>query len=198
MESELTIRDVMTREYVGVSEADTVRGAVEIMRDERAGSVVVLRGTEPVGMMTEWDVLELVADGEDPANTTVEAVMSSPVVSMDADRLLGDAVETMSRHEIRRMAATDAEGEVVGVLTERDVIAASASLPGLSTRGERSAEINGLGEAVGDAPSSDLTDATGSVEMEFSGQSICETCGSLTRDLTSVNGQLVCGDCREM
>lgn len=194
MESELTIRDVMTREYVGVSEADTVQGTVEIMRDERVGSVVVLRGTEPVGMMTEWDVIELIADGEDPAETAVKTAMSAPVISMDADRLLGDAIETMSRHDIRRMLAIDAEGEVVGVLTERDVITASASLSSLPARSERSTETDGFGEA-GDP---DLTSAADTTDTGFAGQSICETCGSLTRNLASVNGQLVCGDCREM
>lgn len=182
MESDLTIRDVMTREYVGVSESDTVQGAVELMRDERVGSVVVLRGTEPVGVMTEWDVLELVADGDDPAETAVEAVMSTPAISMDADRRLGDAVETMSRHDIRRMLAIG-DDDVVGVLSERDVIAAAASSRDLPVRGERPGEVAGVDEAA---------------VAEFGGQSICETCGSLTRDLASVNGQLVCADCREM
>lgn len=186
MESDLTIRDVMTREYVGVSESDTVQGAVELMRDERVGSVVVLRGTEPVGMMTEWDVLEVIADGDDPAEKAVESVMSSPVISMDADRLLADAVETMSRHNIRRMLVTDPD-DIVGVLTERDVIAASASLPGMTGRSERRpAEVGG---GVGDQTST---------VAEFAGQSICESCGSLTRNLSSVNGQLLCADCREM
>ena len=182
MESDLTIRDVMSREYVGVSESDTVQGAVELMRDERVGSVVVLRGTEPVGMMTEWDVLELIADGDDPAETAVETVMSAPVVSMDVDRRLNDAVETMSRHDIRRMLATG-DDDVVGVLTERDVIAAAASVPGVPVRGERRPET---------------TDTDETAVADFAGQSICETCGSLTRDLTSVNGQLVCNNCREM
>lgn len=195
MESDLTIRDVMAREYVGVSESDTVQGAVELMRDERVGSVVVLRGTEPVGMMTEWDVLELVAEEEDPTETPVEAVMSAPVVSMDADRRLGDAVEAMSRHDIRRMVA-NSDDEVVGVLTERDVIAASASLSSLPVRGERPGETESVRAGVDDTGVTAFADDA--TVAEFAGQSICEACGSLTRDLVSVNGQLMCGNCREM
>lgn len=184
MENDPTIRDLMSRQYVGVSESDTVQGTVELMREEGAGSVVVLRGTEPVGMMTEWDVLEIVADQVDPLQTTVAEVMSSPVVSMDADRRLGDAAETMSRHNIRRMVVVDGD-EVVGVLTERDIIAASASF---STVPAQNAPRRGRFDVE-----DDHTDT-----RSYAGQSICESCGSLTTDLTSVNGQLLCGNCIEM
>ena len=37
MEGEVTVRDVMTREYVGVSESDTVLGAVRLMNEEGTG-----------------------------------------------------------------------------------------------------------------------------------------------------------------
>lgn len=183
MEGKLTIRDLMTREYVGVSESDTVLGAVQLMRDERVGSVVVLRGTEPVGMMTEWDILGLIADGESPEETPVKSVMSSPVLSMETDRLLGDAAEVMSRNNIRRMLVTEAD-DIAGVLTERDIIAASASLSSAPAPDEDQI--------------SDVTDAERSMNAEFTGQSICESCGSLVRNLANVNGQLLCTNCREM
>nr|WP_255679304.1 CBS domain-containing protein [Haladaptatus salinisoli] len=177
----------MTREYVGVSESDSVLGAVQLMRSEGVGSVVVLRGSDPVGIMTESDVLNLVAEEGDPADTAVSEVMTSPVVSMNADRSLADAAGTMARQDIRRIVVTRG-GELAGILTERDVISASASPSSIVRGREREPDETELSGTV---------EANGSGDAEYAGQSICEVCGTLTRDLTNVNGQLVCADCRD-
>ncbi|WP_327052705.1 CBS domain-containing protein [Halomicrococcus gelatinilyticus] len=191
MEGEVTVRDVMTREYVGVSESDAVLGAVRLMRSEGTGSVVVLRGSEPVGIMTESDVLDLVAEEADPAETTVAEVMSSPVVSMNADRSLADAAGTMAHQDIRRIVVTEG-GELVGVLTERDVISASASPSSIgSFTGRETTEPTDATTPIEGSANTDGGDAA------YANQGICEVCGSLTRELTNVNGQLVCADCRE-
>ncbi|UPV74419.1 CBS domain-containing protein [Halorussus limi] len=209
MEGEVTVRDVMTREYVGVSESDTVLGAVRLMDEEGTGCVVVLRGSDPVGIMTESDVLSLVAEEGAPAETEVSSVMSEPVVSVDAERELSDAAGTMSREDIRRLLVTDGD-ELVGVLSERDVISASASLSAVpSFHGDSPAEVSGRGpmsdDRVGGEPMTGDRPAepTGTVgengdRREYSDRSICETCGTLSRELANVNGQLICADCREV
>lgn len=196
MES-VTIRDVMTREYVGVSESDTVLGAVRLMREEEAGSVVVLRGSEPVGVLTEWDVLGVVADEADPAETTVASVMSEPVLTVAADESLRTATGKMSRERVRRLVVTE-NGDVVGVLSERDVIAAAAtgSVP-------ESDPADPLVESpVGGAPVEDQRDARVRAEANSNGgyadQGVCETCGALADTLREFNGQLVCAECRKV
>ncbi|WP_433623430.1 CBS domain-containing protein [Halomicrococcus sp. NG-SE-24] len=190
MEGEVTVRDVMTREYVGVSESDTVLGAVQLMQSEGVGSVVVLRGSEPVGIMTESDVLDLVAEERDPASTTVSEVMTSPVVTTGADRSLADAAGTMTHQEIRRIVVTEDE-ELVGVLTERDVISASTSPSSINSH-----QGHEPTETAGATPVERPANTDGG-DTEYANQSICEVCGSLTHALTNVNGQLVCSDCRD-
>lgn len=206
MEGEVTVRDVMTRDYVGVSESDTVLGAVRLMDEDGVGCVVVLRGSDPVGILTESDVLALVADERDPAEVEVSAAMSEPVVSVDADRELADAASTMSREDIRRLVVNNGD-ELVGVLSERDVIAASASLSGIpSVRDPGAVGSPGVGEpgdvggtGVGEPMEGEATGAATPDESdryEYSDRSICEACGTLSRELTNVNGQLICADCR--
>ena len=205
MEGEVTVRDVMTRDYVGVSESDTVLGAVRLMDEDDIGCVVVLRGSDPVGIVTESDVLALIADERDPAEVEVSSIMSDPIVSVDADRGLSDAAGTMSREDIRRLVVTN-DDELIGVLSERDVISASASLAGVpqfreETPGDLGGERMG-GNPVGGEPVG--AESVGSVaedegdHYEYSDRSICETCGTLSRKLTNVNGQLICTDCREV
>jgi CBS domain-containing protein len=192
MESEVTIREVMSREYVGVSESDSVLGTVQLMREEGSACVIVLRGNEPVGIVTEWDVLGLVADEMDPESTDISDVMSSPVVTVDPDRGLSEAAETMAHEGIRNLLVTEND-DIVGVLTQRDVIAAAGSL---------ARTTNGTGTATPGAEPEPRTATHNpgmgapSERVGFERQGICEVCGALSHSLVEENGQLVCADCR--
>lgn len=207
MDNDVTVRGVITRGYVGVSESDSVRGAVQLMREDQASSVIVLRGNEPVGIVTEWDVLGLVDEGHDPGETEVSDVMSSPVRSADAETPLVDAAGIMSSEGIRNLLVEDeSEGEILGVLTDRDVIAAVASLQ-KSTPLEGSAGVEDEAPPAESAPTRDRREATaGTVPGApsngqpdaYASQGVCEVCGTLTDDLREVNGQLACADCTEL
>ena len=190
MESELSVRDVLTKEYVGVSESDTVLGAVRLMREERVGCVLVLRGSEPVGIMTEWDVLGVVADERLPDETTVEAVMTAPVISVDAMRSVTEAADVMHRENIRNLVV-ERDGDLVGVLTQRDVIAVAGTFnatttPALSSQPSEEHQSAEMADA----------DVLPNGGDEYSTQGVCEACGSLADSLWEANGQLVCTDCR--
>ncbi|ELZ13382.1 CBS domain-containing protein [Haloterrigena sp. SYSU A558-1] len=204
MESELSVREVLTNDYVGVSESDTVRGAVELMREERSSCVLVVRGSEPVGIMTEWDVLDVVADERDPSETTVGDVMSSPVITFGPDRSLTDVADAMARESIRNVVVEDDEG-VVGLLTQRDVIAAAGSFQATMTPGRTANTATGLeGAQPSDERSAQSQPAGESLDSrmlanggdEYTTQGVCEACGSLAEALWDANGQLVCADCR--
>ncbi|SFS78599.1 CBS domain-containing protein [Halostagnicola kamekurae] len=204
MESELSVSEVLTTEYVGVSESDTVLGAVRLMREERVGCVLVLRGSEPVGIVTEWDVLGLVAGEKDVGETTVDTVMSTPVISVAGDRPLTDAADLMARENIRNLLV-EAEADILGVLTQRDVIAAAGSFQATTSRsmsGSRPADESLAGggsitEPLASQPGED-TEVRPNGGDEYSTQGICEACGSLSDSLWETNGQLVCADCRSV
>lgn len=203
MDSDATVGDVITGEYVGVSESDSVAGTVGLMCDEQSSSAIVVRGSDPVGIVTEWDVLEMVDAGMDPGETAVSEVMSTPVRSIPPDATLVEAAGVMSSENIRNLLVEDGD-ETVGVLTDRDVIAMVASLrpnaganPGVG--GPPAGEFDGVEPAPEDDAGGFRSSATpAATDAEFSSQGVCEECGSLTDALADRNGQLVCADCREM
>lgn len=213
MENDVTVRDVMTREYVAVNEGDSVLGAVQLMREERAGFVLVVRGDDPVGIVTEWDVICLVGDEDDPASTPVGDVMSSPLVSLDAERGLSDATSVMARENIRHILALDGDGDVAGVLTQRDVISAAGSrpiitngavdLPGTEPDSSETANTRVTTDGVTDERMTDrepgddrLADSDATAEFGgFERQGICEGCGAFADTLWERQGKLRCEDC---
>ncbi|WP_049925348.1 CBS domain-containing protein [Halopiger goleimassiliensis] len=202
MEPELSVNEVLTTEYVGVSEGDAVLGAVQLMREERASCVLVLRGTDPVGIVTEWDVLGVVADERDPSDTTVGEVMTTPVISVGPDRSLSDVATMMSRQNIRNVVV-EREDELLGVVTQRDVIAAAGSFQGAvatSRSGGEAIDPDGSVEEPMTTSADEVADdrLAPNGGDEFSTQGVCEACGSLADELRDVNGKLVCPDCRSV
>jgi CBS domain-containing protein len=216
MENDVNVREIMTRDYAAVNEGDSVLGAVQVMREDRAGFVLVMRGEDPVGIVTEWDVLCLVADEDDPADTPVGDVMSSPLVSLDAERGLSDATSVMARENIRHVLAKNDDDEVVGVLTQRDVISATGSRPIATNGGMTSASPDptaagtdraaggtepaaaGTDERVTDERVGEGRAAASDANATFGGferQGICEECGAFAETLWERQGKLLCEDC---
>ncbi|SDM39514.1 CBS domain-containing protein [Halogranum gelatinilyticum] len=187
MRENVTVHDITGQEYVGVSEGDTVEAAAELMLTEGVDSIVVLRGRDPVGMLTSRDALGALLAGTDTAERTVDTVMSELVPRVDAADDIDVAADIMFSEAVDRLLVFD-DGEFVGLLTQREVMAATASR---TPDNGPTADVDG-GQLLTDG--SDFETETD----EFSTQSICEVCGALVHDLGNVNGQLVCVDCREV
>lgn len=175
----LALRDVMSHEFVGVSESDPLLDAVELMRTEETSSAVVLRGSDPVGVVTTERVLDLMVDGEDPSEVSVADVMEDTPESLSLDASVGDAADLMSRTNSPRILVSDDDG-VHGVVEARDVA------PVMEPRG-------GATAIPVEPRESEL--ASTSTE-EFAEQGVCEVCGNLTQELSAINGELRCPECR--
>lgn len=181
--AELTLRDVMTRDFVGVSESDTVRGAVTVMRDEDVQNAVVLRGREPVGTLTAGNVLDLLVEGTDAETATVTDIMEDEVPSLPSDATLGD-VATMMLSSDSDLVLVEENDDLLGVITASEL----ARYTWGRTAGPEQEQIVEVTQTNPNSPA----------DEGYSNQSICEACGSLSRDLVNVNGQLLCPDCREI
>lgn len=193
MDADMTIRDVMTREFVGVSESDSVLSTARLLLAEDADCAVVLRGNEPVGVLTERDVLATFVEDDEPDidGVTVAEAMNGSVASIPANRDFEEAIDRLSSTTTDRLLVIEnGSNEPIGLLTHRDVTAAVTHAMRLRATPYEDAEAdaNGIRSEFGTAESTPV-DAI---------QSICEACGSLSRSLMNVDGQLVCPDCRDV
>ncbi|MCA9421399.1 MAG: CBS domain-containing protein, partial [Nitrospira sp.] len=106
-----------------------VKTAAEMMRDNGIGSVIVTSGEEIIGILTDTDLVRrVVAAGADPMRTTVEKIMSAPIVSIEADRTLLDANDLMAKEHIRHLGVTQ-DGTMVGMISVRDLVVFLTNLP---------------------------------------------------------------------
>jgi CBS domain-containing protein len=97
--------------------------AIGVMLEHRVGAVVVLDDGRPVGIFTERDVMaKVVVKQLDPATTTVSAVMTSPVIPIDQDADVADALQIMIDKHIRHLPVIDHDGKVLGMLSMRHIM----------------------------------------------------------------------------
>lgn len=120
---------VTADKFVKVDRDVKVREAAEIMRDNGIGSVFVTREGVIIGVLTDTDLVRrLVAVGLDPATTTVEQIMSAPILTIDENKTLLDANDLMAREHIRHLGISQGE-QLVGMISVRDLVVFLTNLP---------------------------------------------------------------------
>jgi len=113
---------------VAVVEPETpARMVAQLMRRHHIGALVVVEAgdkNKPVGIVTDRDlVLELMAEGLDPAVFTAGDIMSVDLIRAHPDMDALDALQLMRKYRLRRLVITDDEGHLAGIVTIEDVLA---------------------------------------------------------------------------
>ena len=118
-----TFGDIAAGAIVFVEAACSVQGAVDIMEKQNVTAVVVKTAGKPAGIFTERDVLKRVAAAElRVKDTTVEQVMTAPIITMPANALVGDVLAEMYRRDIRNMPVQASNGELIGLVSMPEIL----------------------------------------------------------------------------
>lgn len=117
--------EVMTQKTVCCLPDDTVAKVAQLMQSENIGSIPVIENLPTqklIGIVTDRDlVLKIIAKGQDPKSTKVEAVMTRQVVTCLAEDDLQKALDAMAEHQLRRIPIVDHDYKIVGIIAQADV-----------------------------------------------------------------------------
>ncbi|MBA3613127.1 MAG: CBS domain-containing protein [Nitrospirales bacterium] len=117
------VEQLMTRDLACVEATQAVSVAANLMRIRKIGSLLVKRGEELVGIVTESDIVrKVVAFHLSPEFIHVEQIMSSPIVSIDESESIFEAAGIMQAAHTRHLVVGN-ESHVFGMLSVRDLLA---------------------------------------------------------------------------
>jgi len=133
------VGDVAERDFICLPEDMLVGEAVKIMRDKDISSVLVAKSdigypagpqfprlaspSSYAGILTERDILyRVMAENKGPYKVTLGQIMSSPLLTINKDVPVRDAIALMQSKQIRRLPVVDANKDVVGLVTLKTVI----------------------------------------------------------------------------
>ncbi|MBU2590534.1 MAG: CBS domain-containing protein [Nitrospinae bacterium] len=117
------VKKIMSKNVTKLPADKPVSGVVVSMQTSHCGSVVIAEGDEYVGIITERDlVLKVMGTGKDLEKTLNREIMSSPVMTIDEEAGIIEANDLMDLHQIRHLVVVNKKGEMVGVVSVRDLL----------------------------------------------------------------------------
>lgn len=119
---EQPVERCITTSLVTIEKGGSIVDAAGVLASNGIGLLVVVDGDEVVGVVSERDVVRVLADGVRPEVVQVEDRGSAEVVTIRTDDSLADALERMLEADVRHLLAVDDGGRPAGVLSMRDVM----------------------------------------------------------------------------
>jgi len=126
-ETRLKVDDFMTKQVITSDEKTPIATIAKMMGEERIGSVIITSKDVPQHMriFTERDLLtSFLAKGKS-LMTEVGKASSSPLITARLGTSIHETAATMTSNHIRRLPITK-KGELVGIITARDLVEAYA------------------------------------------------------------------------
>ena len=116
------VRDIMSRDVRVVRLDSSVKEVVATMNKFYIGSIIVVQGDRPVGIITERDILRRVVEPcLAPEVLTARQVMTSPLATISEEASLEEAAEIMRRKKIKKLPVMNEE-KLVGIVTFTDIV----------------------------------------------------------------------------
>jgi signal-transduction protein with cAMP-binding, CBS, and nucleotidyltransferase domain len=170
------VSDVMAKNLITLSDTSNAKEVAIAMSGNDIGSVIIVRDSHPVGIITERDLVERVmAKGYKPESTVANSIMSSPLSVIDPSAEVMEAARKMAKLRVRRLVVVQ-RGEMVGILTSRDILSTAPELIEVLSEASRNRLL----------PSQKGEDLAG----------YCDNCEDWSDTIKEVNGQFLCEECR--
>ncbi len=116
------IRDVMTSNPIFSTPESTVQDVARLMVEANCGEVPICKDGKVVGILTDRDLAcRITASGRDPSQTKANEIMTMLPITVFADDPLRSAIDVMEQEAIRRVPVVDADGVLVGIVSQVDV-----------------------------------------------------------------------------
>jgi CBS domain-containing protein len=122
------VHEVMSTPPVVADANATVHDGLRLMLERRVSSLYIKDDTGIWGIVTERDVLRALNEaGSAGLGTTLGGVMSKPLQTIDEQEFVYRAIGRIQRLGVRHLGVCNAQGEVVGALTSRNLLQNRAS-----------------------------------------------------------------------
>ena len=120
----MLVRDLTINPLLAVAPEASLAEVARRMRVEDCGSAAVMSGGRLLGIITERDLVQAIADGIDPRETTARLCMSAdPTTASPTDDVAVVAMRMIALG-IRHLPVLDADGKPIGMLSARGLAAA--------------------------------------------------------------------------
>jgi len=171
------VKDIMKKSVITVDPNISIADVARIMTNNRIGSVVVLDGEKPIEIVTDDDIVGIIANGKDPKKMNVKDLPSEKkLITADPDEDVIKVTKKMIKTGVKRMPIVK-DNKLQGIVSDKEILlVAPELLEIMSEKLKRRVENVAQTEEV------------------ISG--ICERCEAYSDELSNISGRWICEECR--
>jgi CBS domain-containing protein len=170
------VEELMKKGVITADPNITMDDAARIMTNNRIGSIIIMEGDRPVGIVTTEDIVFVVAKGLNPKKVKAKDLPKKTLITaLPSDSIL-DVARKMVKTGVKRIPVVRA-GRLEGIISDKEILLAAPEL------------INILSERL-KAKVSFVASPKQTIE------GICENCEAYSDNLKNIGGRWLCEDCR--
>lgn len=187
IDREVSVAEVMNKSVIVMDINLDVTTIAKEMVNRSAGSVIITENGKAMGIITERDFVRgIIAEDKRPAEVKTSELLSTPLKTIEPEKSVVEASKIMLKENIKRLPVLK-NGLVIGVISNTDILKIT---PGLNAILKDLIDMNT--EALLTIPSIEEISAAEDFQT-----GICESCYTFSYDLRLVNGEYICGRCRQ-
>jgi CBS domain-containing protein len=121
-----TVADIMSAPVITSDPEEDISRIASAMQRHKIGSVVLMQDKRIVGILTESDFVKIVEKvGMLLKEDLAKHFMAKPVITVQSDASITDAINLMRANNIRHLIVLDKDLKMVGMLSSRDLMKAA-------------------------------------------------------------------------
>jgi CBS domain-containing protein len=117
---EVLVEDIMNRHVVTIPDSTSIDEAIRVMKKNSVGCVVIKKGPKLLGIITERDIIRILAEGRMDART-VGGIASKPLIVIGPKDPVKKATRILADKGIRRLPVVE-DTRLVGIVTSTDLV----------------------------------------------------------------------------
>lgn len=117
----LKIKELIRRRPITVNSDATLHDVIKLMAEQNIGFLVVVEGSDIVGVFSERDVIRSLAE-EKNLDKKVKDITRTDIIKLRSDRTIEEAAQVMGKHRIRHIVVVDEKDKLAGVVSVRDIL----------------------------------------------------------------------------
>jgi len=117
------VSDVM-KKIISIEGSSFISEAAHKMIENKIGSIIITEGGKPSGIVTRSDMISKVIVAHlEPGSNNINTIMSSPLISLDHDTPILEAMRFLRDHDINQVLIREGD-KMTGIVSEGDLIRA--------------------------------------------------------------------------
>jgi CBS domain-containing protein len=177
MPTGIKVKDAMVSRVVTAIPSQNVFQASKTMKKEGIGSIVVVEGSNPIGIVTREDIVDKVTSKDLQASKILlKDIMSKDLITCTPDCDISEAARIMSKNKYESIPIVSM-GKLVGMLSTREIAKVAPAALEIATEHLRIEEPEKFEEETNEGE--------------------CELCGNYSEELHNINDKWVCDSCKD-